>query len=92
VEAADHFSAQMQLPNGLRDQMESLGYFKAAVFGVLDVFMGKAVPPLRNVRVTIVDAEIHPVDSSTWGFRLAGRDAGYKILSASTASGYSYRT
>jgi translation elongation factor EF-G len=66
--------------------MEQEGYLQEAIFGVIDVLMTAESAPLRNVRLKVVDAVVHPVDSSRMAFRRAGRDAGRKALEAVSRS------
>jgi translation elongation factor EF-G len=53
-----------------------------AIFGMLDVLLVANASPLRDVRIVLMEAEVHRVDSSQMAFRMAGRDAGRKILDA----------
>lgn len=63
-------------------ELESDGYFESAVFGLLDALMTTAAYPVRNIRLNIVEAEIHPIHANQMAFRWAGRDAGRKIVEA----------
>jgi hypothetical protein len=51
-----------------------------AVFGLLDVLLGKGPMTLRQVRLIVEAMEIDEIHSSQMAFRFAGRDAGQKIL------------
>jgi translation elongation factor EF-G len=53
--------------------------------GVLDVLFVSGQSPLKNVRVTILDAQHHEVDSSPNAFRMAWRDAGKQVQEAAIA-------
>jgi hypothetical protein len=55
-------------------------FLEASVFGLLDVLLVSETYPLHNVRLTITRLEIDPISSSQMAFRLAGRDAGRKIM------------
>lgn len=65
-----------------RSELEADGYLQGALFGLLDVLLTAGAYPLRNIRLTITAAEIHPIHSSQMAFRWAGRDAGNKLLEA----------
>ena len=63
-----------------RSELEADGYLQGAVFGLLDVLLTSENYPIRNVKLTITAAEIHPIHASQMAFRWAGRDAGAKLL------------
>ena len=65
-----------------RSELEADGYLQGALLGLLDVLLTDGTYPLRNVKLTITAAEIHPIHSSQMAFRWAGRDAGTKLLGA----------
>jgi hypothetical protein len=65
-----------------RSELVADGYLQGALFGLLDVLLTDGAYPLRNVKLTITAAEIHPIHSSQMAFRWAGRDAGTKLLEA----------
>jgi hypothetical protein len=60
--------------------LERDGYVSAAIFGLLDVLLTMAPYPLTNLRVILTAAEAHPINSSQMAFRMAGRDAGHKLI------------
>jgi hypothetical protein len=61
-------------------RLEQDGYVTAAILGLLDVLLTTASYPLTNLRVIFTEAEAHPINSSQMAFRMAGRDAGHKLL------------
>ncbi len=63
------------LLNSLADEL-----IEAAIFGILDILLTSKPYPLRDVKINVVEVDIHPVDSKVPGFRCAGRDAGRKIM------------
>lgn len=65
-----------------RAELEAGGYLEFASFGLLDVLMTAGAYPLRNVRLIITEAEIHPMHANQMAFRWAGRDAAAKLLEA----------
>jgi translation elongation factor EF-G len=67
-----------------RDDLERLGvgWPDATIFGLLDVLMLADSGPLYKVRVVLEKVWYHEVDSSENASRLAGRDAGRKIIEA----------
>lgn len=84
AEPCDHFDARVEL--GLRQtNFEKEGYAESAILGVLDVLLVSGQSPLKNVRVILFYAEDHEVDSTPSAFRMAGRDAGKKLLEAAIA-------
>lgn len=62
------------------DNEAAQSFLDAALYGLLDVLLVFEVYPLRDVRITITRLQIDPVSSSQMAFRLAGRDAGTKIM------------
>ena len=84
AEPSDRFEARVEL-GSKRIKFEKEGYSESAILGVLDALLVSGQSPLRNVRVTLVDAEDHEVDSSPNAFRLAGREAGKKLLEVTVA-------
>jgi translation elongation factor EF-G len=65
-------------PNQVK--LDADGFLDAAVMGLLDVLLVAGQSPLKNVRITLLAAEEHEVDSSCNAFRMAGRDAGKKLM------------
>lgn len=65
-----------------REELQANGYLDNAVFGLLDVLLTVGAYPLRNVKLTITAAEIHPIHANQMAFRWAGRDAAAKLLEA----------
>lgn len=84
AEPCDHFEARVEL-GSKQPKFEREGYAESAILGVLDVLLVSGQAPLKNVRVTLIDGEDHEVDSSPNAFRMAGRDAGKKLLDAAIA-------
>jgi hypothetical protein len=62
------------------EEAQKARYVDWTIFGLLDVLLVTESAPLKNVRVTIENIESHPINSSQIAFRLAGRDAGRKVL------------
>ena len=79
VEPSDCFEVDFsdRLKN-INDESKEL--LDAAVYGILDVILTHLIQPLRNIKINILSANIHPVDSNKMAFRKAGRNAGKKIL------------
>ena len=75
------FEVDMQSFEGA--EAETKDYMEWGIYGLLDEFLAGFGKPLRNVRVKIIDMVIHPVNSSKYAFRCAGRNAAknmpYKI-------------
>lgn len=80
VEPSEVLAVQFDLKN---PSLELSSYLHAAILGLLDVALVAESSPLYNIRVTVFEAEVHEVDSSERAFRMAGRDAGHKLLKAS---------
>jgi len=79
-EPASKLEVVFDVPNAT--ELEQEGYLEWATLGLLDVLMTGNTYPLRNVRLTIKAAEVHPIHSNQMAFRHAGRDAGRQILEA----------
>ncbi|PTY01764.1 hypothetical protein DB346_11260 [Verrucomicrobia bacterium LW23] len=83
-EASDSLKVECSADN--RAELEACGYLDYAVFGLLDVLMTASTYPMRNIRLNIVEAEIHPIHANQLAFRWAGRDAGRKIIEMLSAN------
>ena len=68
--------------SGLAPRPELPPFVESAVFGFLDVVLLAEPYPLRKMTLTVVDMEVDPVSSSVRAFRLAGREAGRRLLEA----------
>ena len=55
------------------------------IFGLLDVLMRAEPSPLKNIRIVLQCVWYHDIDSTRNAFRMAGRDAGRRIIEASEA-------
>lgn len=80
VEPAPSFEVVDAVPDN--EELRQLGYLDWAVLGLLDVLMVAESAPLISLRVILMNAEHHRVDSSPMAFRHAGRDAGRQIIEA----------
>jgi hypothetical protein len=77
AEPAEDFLVEMGdlEPDALRKS-----YLDAAILGVLDIILVSASAPLKNVKLTVTAIESHEIDSSPNAFRMAGREAGKKLI------------
>jgi hypothetical protein len=57
-----------------------------AIFGLLDTLMPNEHAPKLEFRIVLEEIEYCPIDSSEMAFRIAGRDAGEKMIEAWKAS------
>jgi len=55
-------------------------FVEAAVFGFLDVVLVADLRPWRDLRISVIDFKIDPINSSASAFQHAGRDAARKFL------------
>jgi len=67
-------------PSSKLQRMERMHFLSAAAYGLLDVLLTQPTGPMRDVLVVVVDAEANEVDSSQHAFRMAGRNAGKRVL------------
>ncbi|MGE5265210.1 MAG: hypothetical protein ACM3S0_17665 [Acidobacteriota bacterium] len=67
------------------DRLNQAGWFDQIVYGVLDVMLTDFSAPCKTFRLTILDVQIHDVDSNAIAFRLAGKDAARKIAAQLTS-------
>lgn len=74
----DSFLIDCTAPN--IEELRANAYLDYAVFGVLDVLLTAQSYPIRNIHLTIKEADIHPVHANQLAFRWAGRDAARKLL------------
>ncbi len=56
------------------------GLMDGAIFGLLDVLMVADSEPICDIRVVLMDVDYDRIECSPRAFRLAGRDAGQKII------------
>ena len=80
VEPAEVFSVSIELGQEQPSTEGMPAYVKATIFGVLDVFLAERMPPLRKVRLKILEVKVYPVGANARAFRLAGRLAAGKIF------------
>jgi hypothetical protein len=77
-----HDGLDLQIAPQLKLQsLEQRHFLTYAAYGLLDVLLTDSAGPVRNVRVTVIEAEESAIDSSQHAFRMAGREAGRKLLS-----------
>jgi hypothetical protein len=79
IEPADSFEVQID-PLARAVDSDENGYLDWAIMGLLDVLLTAETRPLKNIRVTFIEAKNHPVDSSQMAFRHAGRDAARNVF------------
>ncbi|HEX7062334.1 MAG TPA: hypothetical protein VF200_10210 [Woeseiaceae bacterium] len=79
VEPHDGLDLQIQ-PLLKLQSLEQRHFLTSAAYGLLDVLLTDLTGPVRNMRITVIDAEESTVDSNQHAFRMAGRDAGRKLL------------
>ena len=80
VESADAFEVVDEVPN--RDGLSGFPYADRIVTGLLSILMTAHYSPILNVRVTLKELKIDPIEASLAHFEMAGRDAGRKIVQA----------
>ncbi len=81
----DRWEVAVSLSEDDRVEMEKDGWLNEAILGVLDVLITEPTLPAVNTRLDILAVKHDPMDSSRHAFRMAGRDAGHKILSDAQA-------
>ncbi len=86
AEPSDGFAVHFNINDSKREKLEGEGYLQAAVFGLCDVLLVSNQAPLSDICITFLDAEEHEVDSSPNAFRMAGRDAGRKLMEMTFSS------
>ena len=79
VEPSDVFTLEFS-KNLLDLDEDSKELLDSAIYGVLDIIITTKSLPLKNIKLTFLHADIHPIDSNRAAFRKAGRDAGQKIM------------
>ncbi len=80
AEPADHWDVSIELPGEDFANPDRNRWLREAILGILDVLMTKPIQPVLKIRLRLVGAKFDPVDSTEHAFRLAGRDAGEKLL------------
>lgn len=53
----------------------------SAIQGMFDVLVVSKPYPVLNVKIEIISADIHPIDSNKIAFRIAGRNAAREFIS-----------
>lgn len=79
VEPAEGFEVVTAIESIEDDRFWESEHPDWAVLGHLDVVLVAWPQPLRNIKITVTEADYHPSWSSRMAFRMAGRKAG-KIL------------
>lgn len=79
IEPAENFEVvfvpkEYESDNNIKQMLD------AALFGFLDIVMNIDPYPLKDIKVTIFEADIDQIDSSIMSFKNAGKDAGRKVL------------
>jgi hypothetical protein len=80
VEPADEFEVVTAIEDIEDDKFWEDKHPDWAVLGLLDVVLVAWPQPLRNIKITVTEAEYHPLWSSRMAFRMAGRKAGKKLV------------
>jgi translation elongation factor EF-G len=78
VEPAEEFEVVAEA-EGVEDSRDS-EHSDWAVLGLLDIVLIAWPQPLRDIKVTVTDIDYHPLWSSRMAFRMAGREAGRKLV------------
>ena len=79
LEPAEELDVVLQVA-GIEASREQQQFVESAVYGFLDVVMMAEPYPVKKMRITVVGADVDPVNSNMFAFRLAGRDAAKKLL------------
>lgn len=80
AEPAAEWSVAVGLTDSQKAKMEQDDWIRHALLGILDVLITRPPLPLTKLRVRLVDVEWDDIHSSRNAFRMAGRDAGEKII------------
>lgn len=80
AEPAPEFRATNNVVGDVGNVMGSEGWLNEVVWGLLDVLLTAGPSPVTGLHVYVLGATIDPIKSKGVAFRLAGRDAGHKIL------------
>jgi hypothetical protein len=80
VEPAEAFKVVTAIEGIEGDRFWGHNYPDWAVLGLLDVVLVAWPQPLRRIKITVMDADYHPLWSSRMAFRMAGREAGRNLV------------
>ena len=80
VEPAEEFGVVTAIEDIEHDEFWESEHPDWAVLGLLDVVLVAWPQPLRSIKITITNADYHPLWSSRMAFRMAGREAGRKLV------------
>jgi hypothetical protein len=80
IEPAETFEVRSEVE--IMDDTVRQTYLDATIFGLLDVLLVAEASPLIRISVCVTALEQHEIDSTPMAFRMAGREAGRKLLQA----------
>jgi Elongation factor G, domain IV len=80
IEPAETFEVRSEVQ--ITEDTVRQTYLDATIMGLLDVLLVAEESPLIRISVNITALEEHEVDSTPMAFRMAGREAGKKLLKA----------
>jgi hypothetical protein len=80
VEPADAFEVIDEVPD--QNELSGFPYADRIVTGLLSILMTAYYSPILNVRVTLKELKIDPIEAALAHFEMAGRDAGRKLIEA----------
>jgi translation elongation factor EF-G len=79
VESSDKF--EVVFGNSVLNlKSDSINLVNVAIMGMLDILSVAKTHPVFSVRIELLSADIHPIDSNEIAFRMAGRDAATSFL------------
>ncbi len=78
VEPSDAFEVVDEISD--KANLAEFPYDDRVITGLLSVLMTAGYSPVINIKVTLKELKIDPIESSLAAFEMAGRDAGRKIL------------
>jgi len=85
VEPADTFEFVNEVPD--QGEWSQLPYDDRLVTGLLSVLITAQYSPILNVRVSLKELKIDPIEAALAHFEMAGRDAGQKVIEAMKSNG-----
>lgn len=86
IAPGDQLEIEDKLDPKQKEYISTLGWYDQIIFGVLDVMLTCSITPIRRFKLTILDIDFNEIESNSWAFRLAAREATQKIINLGTTS------
>lgn len=90
IEPSGEFVVSINVDSPYLSVLQQYNMLDAGIFGLLDILLVGSDYPLTKIKLTLNKIDYDPVASSQMAFRLAGRDAGRKVIDMITRNPLEY--